>query len=414
MSANMSLSRPSQKEIGFREFVGLVAALMAMNALAIDAMLPALPQIGEALGIVEENQRQWVVTAYLLGFGFAQILWGTLSDRFGRRPILIVCLFFYIVFSAASALSDSFTMLMVARVLQGVASAAARVLAVSIVRDRYSGRQMARVMSLSFIVFLAVPILAPGVGQLILFVAPWQWIFGVLGIFGAIVLVWAFWRLPETLHPEYRQQITPKRWLSAWRAVVTDRMSVGYSTALALLTGSLFGFINSVQQIFYDIFKAPHSFPLVFAGVAGSMAVASFVNSRIVERLGTRRVSHWALIGFVVVASAHALVARSGVETMLTFSLFQAAMMCCFGLASANFGAMAMEPLGKVAGTASSVQGFYTTIAGSLLGFVIGQQFDGTTVPVTTGFAILGALALLTVFIAEGGKLFQPHHEPGK
>src|SRR3546814_67114 len=291
MVGSIAQPKVTDFKIGFREFVGIVAALMALNALAIDVMLPALPEIGEALNIVEENQRQWIITSYLLGFGSAQLVWGTLADRFGRRPILLVCLSSYVLFSAASAFADSFALMMVARVLQGIAAAAARVLAVSIVRDRYSGRQMARVMSLSFIVFLGVPILAPSIGQLILLIAPWRWIFGILGGTGMIVLIWTAWRLPETLHPEYRLPITPQRWFGAWRMVIGQCMSIGYTVALALLVGSLFGFINSAQQIFFDVFHQPKLFTLVFAGVAGSMAIASFVNSHIVERLGTRMVS---------------------------------------------------------------------------------------------------------------------------
>lgn len=411
MSKSIGALESAKFNTGMREFVGLVAALMALNALAIDIMLPALPHIGDALNIVEENQRQWIITSYLLGFGAAQLIWGTLADRYGRRPILLICLTSYIIFSIASALAESFAIMMAARVLQGVASAAARVLAVSIVRDRYSGRQMARIMSLSFIIFLAVPILAPSIGQIIMLIAPWRWIFGVLGIWSTIVLIWVALRLPETLHPEYRRPITPGRWLEAWRLVIRQRMSLGYTIALTLLVGSLFGFINSAQQIFFDVFKAPEMFTLIFACVAGTMAFASFVNSRIVERLGTRKVSHWALICFVLLASVHAAIAGLGFENIWSFSLFQAAMMGCFGLSSANFGAMAMEPVGAVAGTAASLQGFISTVGGTLLGFAIGQQFDGTTVPVAFGYAILGLLTLLTVFITEKGRLFQPSHK---
>lgn len=410
MTANNRSSPISPSNMGFKEFVTLIASLMALNALAIDAMLPALPDIGHSLQIMQENHRQWVITSYLLGFSIAQLFWGTLSDRFGRRPILLGGLFFYIVFSALSAFSESFAMMMTARALQGVASAAARTLAVSMVRDRFSGRQMARVMSLSFIVFMAVPILAPAIGQLILYVAPWQWIFGVLGIFAAIVMIWAYIRLPETLHAENKQSLSPSAWLSSWKVVLSDRMSVGYTLALTLLSGALFGFINSVQQIFFDIFDAQSSFPFVFAAMAGTMAVSSFINSRIVERVGTRKVSHWAIIGFTLAAFTQMALAMTGHHTLVSFAIMQATMMACFGLATANFGAMAMESLGRVAGSAASLQGFFSTLGGALLGLLIGQLFDGTTVPVSTGFAVLGLGAIITVFITEKGRLFQAHH----
>ena len=194
-------------KIGFKELVALVAMLMALNALAIDSMLPALPAIGEALNIADANQRQWVVTAYLLGFGVTQIIYGPLSDRFGRRPVLFVGVAIYVVFSLASAFAWSFESLMAARVMQGVGAASTRVLAVAIVRDQYEGRRMAQVMSLSFLVFLGVPIIAPSLGAVILMLGPWRWIFLLLGLWGVAILVWAGLRLPETLHPENRMPI---------------------------------------------------------------------------------------------------------------------------------------------------------------------------------------------------------------
>ena len=403
---------PPPLKLGFYEFVVLIAAIMALNALAVDAMLPALPQMGADLGVHAENDRQWIITAYLLGLGVAQLIYGPLADRYGRKPVLLVSLFFYMAFSIAAAFAGSFALMIAARALQGASAAAGRVVAISIVRDCYAGRQMARVMSLAFIVFMAVPILAPSLGQLILLVAPWRWIFGAFAILGGAVMLWSAIRLPETLHPEYRMAITPMRLVIATGVVLSERMSLGYTVALTFLVGGLFGFINSAQQIFFDVFNMPDRFPLVFAAVAASMAAASFVNSRIVERLGTRRVSHWALIGFVAVACTHFTVAATGHETIWSFLLLQAAMMSCFGLASANFGSMAMERVGEIAGTASSIQGFITTVGGSLLGILIGQQFDGTVVPITMGFSVLGALALLTVLITEQGRLFQARHAP--
>lgn len=396
----------------FRSFVALTAAMMAVNALAIDSMLPALPEIGEALGIVEANQRQWIVTAYLLGFGVAQIVYGTLSDRFGRRPVLLLGLGFYVIASVAAAFAGSFELMMWARVMQGVGAAATRVLAVSIVRDCYSGRDMARVMSLAMIVFLAVPILAPSIGQAILWVAPWRWIFGVLTIFGASVLIWAGLRLPETLHEEDRKPIEFHSVVAAFRTTLTTRLAVGYMLAMAFVLGGLFGFINSAQQIFGDVFAAPELFTTVFALIAGFMAVASLVNSRIVGRLGMRRVSHTALLGYIAFTSVHALIAITGHETIWIFAAFQGAAMFCFGLLAPNFGAMAMDPLGHVAGTASSVQGFVTTVLGALLGFFIGQHFDGTVVPLTLGFSLCGLVALGIVLVVEKGRLFRP--APGR
>jgi DHA1 family bicyclomycin/chloramphenicol resistance-like MFS transporter len=398
--------------MGFYPFVGLTAALMATNALAVDSMLPALPEMAEALGIAAANQRQWIITAYLLGFGVSQIFYGTISDRYGRRPVLLFGLVVYVLASIGAALSNSFEAMMVARVIQGVGAAATRVLVVSIVRDCYSGREMARVMSLALIVFLAVPILAPSIGQAILVVAPWRWIFGILTAFGAAVMVWVALKLPETQHPEDRKPIDVANVSAAFRTTLTSRIGVGYMLAMAFVLGGLFGFINSAQQIFVDVFDVPHLFTIVFAGIALFMAAASLLNSRIVGRLGMRRVSHGALIGYILFTGAHALVALSGHETLLLFALFQGAAMFCFGLIGPNFGALAMDPLGHVAGTASSVQGFVTTVVGALLGFYIGQHFDGTVVPITLGFALCGVVALVIVLIVEKGRLFHP--APGR
>ncbi len=398
--------------LSFGAFVAMVAAMMALNAVAIDTMLPALPAIGAALHVASANERQWVITAYMLGFGVAQIVYGTVSDRFGRRPILLIGLTIYVLFSLLCAVTTDFTVLIVSRALQGVGSAASRVIAVSLVRDCYSGRRMARVMSLAFIVFLLTPVLAPALGQLVLLIGQWRWIFALLGLFGVIVLVWTALSLPETLPPERRRAIDPSAVLLSWRMVATDRMSVGYTIALTLLSGALFGFINSVQQIMSEVFAAPTALPIVFAAIGGSMAVGSLINSRIVERVGMRRVSHGALFGFLFFSAAHLFVAGNGWETLASFTVFQVGCMFCFALCGANFGAMAMEDVGSVAGAAASLQGFASTIGGALIGFAIGQRFDGTTVPETMGFILLGLSAAVAVFVAERGRLMVAQTAP--
>lgn len=409
--AQMASAALHKKEPGFREFVGMIAAMMAMTALAIDSMLPALPDIGASLGVADENARQWVIAIFLFGFGSMQIVYGTLSDRFGRKPVLFVGYALYIGFSILAALAPSFETLLVARFMQGAALAASRVLAVAIVRDRFGGRQMARVMSLAFIVFMAAPILAPGIGQLILFVAPWRWIFATLALAGLIVMVWTMWRMPETLHPEYRRTLSFGRVGRAWRHALTERYSVGYTLGLSLMQGALVGFLTSAQQLFFDVFRHPLWFTPVFGLIAGTMAIANWQNSRIVERLGTRYIAHWALIGFTAISAVHLIVALSGIETIYSFAIFQALIMGCFGLASANFGAMAMENMSEIAGSASSVQGSISTILGAAIGIGIGQAFNGTTIPFVTGFLICGLISLAVVFVTERGKLFGRHSQ---
>ncbi len=411
MSSSLA-SAPAKKDLGFVEFVCLIALMMALNALAIDSMLPALPHIGADLNVATDNDRQWVVTAYLLGFGGAQLFYGPLADRFGRKPVLLFGVGVYVMFSLLATLAPTFETLIMARVGQGLGSACTRVLAVSIVRDRYEGRTMARVMSFSFLVFLGVPILAPSLGQMIMLVGPWRWIFAGLGLIGVGLIVWASLRLPETLKPEDRLPIQVKRLTAAYKIALTDRTAVGYTLAMTAITGALFGFINSSQQIFADVFHAEAAFPAIFALIAGGIAVASIVNARLVVKLGSRRISHTALIGFTSIAAIHAVVAISGHESIWTFAVLQTLTMFCFGLIAGNFGSMAMETMGKIAGTAASIQGFVSTIVGSLLGFAVGQQFNGTTIPMSIGFTVFGLIALAWVLFAERGRLFRAHHAP--
>jgi MFS transporter, DHA1 family, multidrug resistance protein len=408
MTKHVALQRPA-RGLGFAEFVVLMAALQALGALGIDAMLPNLPAIGHALGVVDENRRQLIITAYLLGLGGAQLIFGPLADRFGRRPVLLVGLSLYVGFSLLAAFSPTFDLLLVARVLQGVGAAATRAIPVSVVRDRYAGREMARVMSLTSLVFMGVPIVAPSLGQLVLVLASWHWIFVLLAILGLVVMVWATLRLPETIHPEDRLPIQPKRIARAFATAARNRTSLCYVLGQTFLFGGMLGFINSAQQVFAEALGAGGRFPLVFAICASFIAVASLLNARLVMRLGMRRLSHAALLTYVALGAVHLVVTRSGHETLVVFTAFQALTMFCFGLTSGNFGAMAMEPMGHIAGVASSLQGFVSMIGASLIGFFIGQSFNGTVVPIETGYLACGLCALAAVLVAERGRLFRPH-----
>ena len=393
----------------FGEFVAMMAAVMAVNALGVDMMLPALPAIGSDLGVTIQNHHQWVIAIYMLGFSVMQLVYGPLADRYGRRPILIGTIALYAVMSLIASVASSFELLLAARLFQGMASASTRVLSVSVVRDCYVGRTMARVMSLCTMVFLAVPVMAPSLGQLVLLVAPWRGIFYWLAGFSGAVVLWVALRLPETLHPEDRRAITIGSIASAMRQTVTNRYSLGYTLGIACMFSSLMAFINSAEQLFVDVFNIPHTFPLVFAGIAGTMAFAALLNSRIVERYGMRKVSHTALLGIVSINLIHLGVIFTGHETIVTFAVFQGAMMFCFNLTGSNFNAMAMEPMAHIAGTASSVQGFLSTTMGVIIGFLIGQAFDGTTLPLVAGFTINATVALIIVLIVERGRLFHGH-----
>jgi DHA1 family bicyclomycin/chloramphenicol resistance-like MFS transporter len=383
------------------EFVALMAALMASNALAIDSMLPALPSIGEDLGVGEENRRQLVIAVYLFGFGAAQLLYGPLSDRFGRKWLLAGSLGMYGVFGLVAGLVSSFEWLLAVRFLQGVAAAATRVLVVSVVRDRYSGPAMARIMSLTMIVFMIVPVLAPTLGQGVLLFGTWRHIFIMLGVYGAILAVWLVLRLPETLAPENKRPLSARSIGEAAWETLRIRQSIGNTIAQTLLMGALFAFINSIQQIVFDVFSRPELIGLVFAMVAAPMTISSYANSRLVMRFGSRRLLLIALSCFTAVAAIHLAVAELVMEDIWLFVGLQAATMVFFGMIGANAGALAMEPLGHIAGTASSLQGTITTIGGAAIGFAIGQNFNGTTIPFLIGFSVCGAAALAVAIWAN-------------
>ncbi|WP_268902572.1 multidrug effflux MFS transporter [Brucella endophytica] len=411
MLQTTQLERP-RKQLGRVEFIALIAALMAINALAIDIMLPGLQEIGASLGVTSENHRQYVISAYFLGFGVCQLAYGPLSDRFGRRPPLLFGLAIYIASAVGAALADSFAALLAFRVLQGVGAAATRVIAVSIVRDTFGGRQMAEVMSLVMMVFMILPVIAPATGQMIMLFGEWHLIFASMAVMALVVMLWTFFRLPETLHPGDRRPFTISSIVNGFGIVISNRVAFCYTLASSFLLGSLFGFINSAQQIYVEIYELGKWFPLAFAGVAGAMAVSSFLNSRLVGRYGMRRISHAMLIVFTLVSMIWLVLSLRGPVPFPLFIAMFATVMFCFGSIGANFNSLAMEPLGSVAGTASSVLGFTQTLIGATIGAIIGQIFNGTTTPIAAGYFVLGVIAMIFVLAAERGKLFQPHNAP--
>lgn len=392
--------------IGRTEFIAIIALLIAVNALAIDVMLPGMQEIGASLGVADQNQRQLVISSYLLGFGVMQLVFGPLSDRFGRRGPLFAGLLVYLFAATAAVFVPSFGLLLALRLVQGAGAAATRVIAVAIVRDVFGGRQMAEIMSLVMTVFMIMPIIAPNAGQLILLFANWHGIFVFMAVIAAFITVWAWVRLPETLRRENRRPFTLTSVATGFKVVMTNRLSLWYTLASSVIFGALFGFINSAQQVYVGIYKLGVWFPVVFALVAGLMSIASFANSKLVISIGMRRLSHGALIGFAVTSGLLAVMSSFGTVPLPIFLGLFALTMVFFGAIGSNFNAIAMEPLGHLAGTASSVQGFFQTVGGALVGAGIGQAFDGTVFPLTLGFFIVGFLALIFVLIAEKGKLF--------
>jgi DHA1 family bicyclomycin/chloramphenicol resistance-like MFS transporter len=402
---HMLASRPELPsvalQISFVEFVGLTAALMALTALSIDIMLPALPQIGAALGVAGENDRQLVVILYMAGFAVGQIFFGPLSDHFGRKPVLLSGLAIFIAGTFGALVSGSFTTLLAARLIQGIGAASARVVAVAIVRDLYSGRQMARVMSFAMMVFIVIPVLAPSVGQALIHLGDWHWIFLVLLAMASATAAWASLRLPET----GRQALGVERALSlreSFSAAVTEPVTMAYGVSGGFMFGCLLAYVASAQQVFVEVFDMGQAFPVVFGAIASAMAVASFVNARLVGRLGMRRVSHTALAGFMTVSLILVTASAFGFASLPVFAPLVAVAFFSFGLIAPNFNAIAMEPQGHNAGMASSVIGSLGTAIGALTGGLVGQSFDGTVLPIAAGFAACGMITCTIVFLVEG------------
>ncbi|GAA4008206.1 multidrug effflux MFS transporter [Sphingomonas humi] len=400
---------------GSRETIVLLAALMALNAIGIDAMIPALADIASHLGVQEENRRQLVIIAYTMGFGVGQLFWGPLADRFGRKPTLMAGIAVYVFFAFLCSAAPSFEMLIAGRALQGAAAAATRVIVLAMVRDLFEGEAMARVMSLVAMVFMVIPVLAPSLGQLILTLGPWQAIFWVLGFYGALIGVWAFLRIPETLREKHRRSLRVGDLAEGARAVVSDRQSLGYTLAQTALFAGLLAYISSIQQIVFDVFKRPELIGVVFGAVAAPMALASFTNSKLVGRFGLRRVAHSGVVAFALFAVAHACIATFIGESLPMFIVGQALVLASFSFCSANMNTLALERMAAVAGMASSIQGVVGTLLAALAGLAIGQSFNGTQIPYLWGLTICGLSSLALVVLTDRRRLFErlaPKHAP--
>lgn len=383
----------------------MMAMLMALNAFGIDAILPALDALAADLS-VSGNDRQFVIGVYLLTGGIGALVPGALADRFGRRPILLGAVAAYIALAILSALAPTYDALIAVRAAQGFFAAGIIALPPAIIRDRVGGDKMARMMSLIFVIFLMVPAVAPSIGEAILQVGSWRAIFAASAVLGVMVGLWVFIRLPESLTDDNRQPILPRTIAANMVKAVTLPSVTGYVIGSALVFGALFGFINSSQQLITETFGAGDIFPIVFAICAGSMAVASWSNSRIVERFGARRVSHTALFAFIVVAAVQVMFAFQTDEQLWHFVPLMAINMALLGFIGSNFGAIAMNPFFNIAGAASSVHGFVRMTTAALLGGAIGYAFDGTARPLALALLASGLACLVLVLWSEKGKLF--------
>ena len=389
-----------------RELVAMMASLMALNALAIDTMLPAFPDMVSAFGLSDANRVQYVISSYLLGMGIGSLFYGPLSDRYGRKPIMLPTLLGYSIFSLACSFAPTFEFLIAMRLAQGLCGAALGVLVTAVIRDSFEGDAMARRMSLIFMTFMIVPIIAPTIGALIMAIAPWRAIFDLFAVLGLAVALWIGRRLPETLDPKNVIPISPRNIATTWHAVSTHRASFGYMMGSAMTQGALFGYLNASEQLFAGPFNARDFFPIGFAIIAIGIACANFTNSRIVMRFGARRVSHAAVFIFIAMGLLQLLAAWIVPDSLPIFIAILTANMAMIGFIGSNFSSIAMQPFGAMAGAASSFQNAVRTLGAAFIGAAIGQQFDGSVTPIALGFCFCGVASLIFVFWGERGKLF--------
>jgi DHA1 family bicyclomycin/chloramphenicol resistance-like MFS transporter len=406
-------SRLAKPPLGVAELVAFIAALIALNALAIDMMLPALGAIGADLGVVNPNDPQLVILVYVFASGIAQLIYGPLADRFGRRTVLLFALGAYVVAAALSVVATSFALLIGSRVLQGLSTAAGRVVGVAIVRDMSSGRRMAEIMSMAITVFMIVPVIAPGLGQLVLLATPWRGLFATLAAYGVAVWLWTYFRLPETLPHDRRRSLDAASIGGAFLEAARHRTALGYTLASMFMFSAPMAYLSSADQIFVRTFDLGSWFPVAFGAVALALAAASIGNARLVGRYGMRRISHLATAAFAAVSLIHFGLAAAGAESFTTFMIFQMVSFFTLGLMMGNFTSLALEPLGHIAGVASSALGFATLAGGALIGGLIARAYDGSTLPLLAGFAVTSTATLLCVLWAERGRLFGTGSDDG-
>jgi DHA1 family bicyclomycin/chloramphenicol resistance-like MFS transporter len=400
-----------KREPSFTEFVGLIALMMGVGAFAVDNLLPAFPAMADALQVTDHNRMQLVVYVYMLGFALPQLIYGPASDIFGRKPVLMVGLTIFLVGCGMAVFATDLNALLIARFIQGSGVAATRVLSIAIVRDRFAGREMARVMSLAIVTFIMVPVFAPSVGSMLLLLGGWKIIFAAMVLIGLILAGWFGLRMPETLRPEYRRDFSAGDILGGFRRTIATRASLGYATAFGLSFGCVMSYVGSSEQIFGStVYGLGPLFPVVFGAIAAAMGAAALLNSRLVVRFGMRRISHAGLLALLCLSAVQVVVAllSGGRPPLLVFGTLLGMSQFFVMLVMPNFNTMAMEPQGAIAGTASSIIGFYTTLVGTFLGMVVGHFFNGTVIPLAFGYLALSGTAILVVLWTEGGVLFRP------
>jgi MFS transporter, DHA1 family, multidrug resistance protein len=385
----------SKKTVSFVEFIVVVSLLFSLIAFGTDAMLPALPQIAADLALSDVNQAQLIITIFILGTGLGQLFFGPLSDAVGRKPAIAGGIALFVIGAGISYFVQNLEMMLLGRFIQGLGVSAPRTVTIALVRDLYQGRAMARVMSFSFGVFILVPAIAPSVGQLIMQAFGWRSIFLSFILFAATVLFWVSGRQPETHPVSRRRLLRPKEFLAGLRQVLTHPVVLVYMCIQGLLLGGLFAYLSSAQQIFVDSFGVGEKFPLYFAAIALASGMAAFINGALVMRLGMRRMCKAAL-GLSLIASLLSFwfqIAGPADWLLAGFTGWSVLSFLFMSLSLGNINALAMEPMGHIAGLASAVIGSVSTIVAVALAIPIGMAFNGTPMPLIASHFALYLLA---------------------
>ncbi len=390
------ISLKSNATPSFLEFIVILSMMMAITALSIDAMLPALPKIGSDLGVANPNERQLIVSLIFFGQAFGQLFFGPLSDKTGRKPALYGGYILYIIGVLVSVFSLNFTMMLLGRVLQGIGISAPRAVSMALVRDQFEGRLMARVMSFTMLIFILVPMIAPSIGQGILYIAGWRSIFGGFILFALVTVIWFWLRMPETLALEKRIPFSLRRIVRSIQEILKIRQAIGFTLLAGLLNGVFLGYLNSAQQIFQEQYALGELFPLYFATISLSLGAAALLNTRLVMRYGMRTLVRSALgvflglavlfLGVVAVLAGHPPLWALMAYLMVSFFFI--------GIMFGNINAMAMQPLGHLAGIGSAVVGSLSTLISMLIGMLIGQSYDGTVLPLIIGMVVGGGISI--------------------
>ena len=381
----------------------LIAFMVSIVAMATDVMLPALDLIGTDLAVVDPNDTQLVVSSLFLGFAAGQLVVGPLSDTYGRKPVILLGYLVFIAGCALSIFATDFTTMMVGRCLQGIGAAAPRVVSVSLIRDGYAGRAMARIMSIIMSVFILVPAIAPSLGQGMILFFHWRYLFVLLLAMALVAAIWFGLRQPETLAGEDRRAFSWSNLLSGCAEALRIRAVTGYTLAMGAIFGAFLAYLGTARQVFQETLGVGDLFAIYFGIAALAIGGASVVNSLLVMRLGMRSLTRVSLIALVIISGGFAAIFwwQDATPSLWLFMAWQLSAFFCVGIQFGNLNALAMEPLGHMAGLGAALIGSISTFISLPFGWLIGQLYDGTVVPLVAGFFMLGVAALLLALWAE-------------